>query len=111
MRMRIVPFVLLIGMLISPLCNLRADDESVFDRIRREHEGIEKAGCGFCGAESSRVAGLLTTRAQPASLQPIDVKHYRLQISLDPDRAAVSGRVTVTSEATSAVSSIDLDVA
>ena len=108
--MRAVVFVLLIGLLMVPVCNLRADDESVFDRIRLEHEDIEKTLCRFCSLASLPKAGILTN-GQPISLQPIDVKHYRLQINLDPDHATVSGRVTVTAETTSAVSSVDLDVA
>jgi hypothetical protein len=108
--MRTVPFVLLIGLLLAPFNNPLADDESVFERIRREHEGIEKTLCGFSGVTSVHKARILTS-GQPAILQPLDVKHYRLQISLNPDDAAVSGRVTITAEATSAVSSIDLDAA
>src|SRR6185503_2755941 len=110
MRMRTVVFVLLIGLLMAPLCNLRADDESVFDRIRREHEDIEKTLCGFCSVAPEHKTGVLAS-GQPISLQPIDVRHYRLQITLDPAGATVAGRVTVTVGATSAVSSIDLDVA
>ena len=95
---------------MAPLCNLRADDEPVFDRIRREHEDIEKTLCGFCNVAPENKTGILAS-GQPISLQPIDVRHYRLQITLDPAGATVAGRVTVTVGATSAVSSIDLDVA
>ena len=108
--MRTVVFVLLIGLLMAPLSNPRADDQSVFDRIRLEHEDIEKTLCGFCNFAPVHKTGILAS-GQPISLQSIDVRHYRLQITLDPAGAIVSGRVTVIAEATSAVSSIDLDVA
>ena len=108
MRIRIVSILVLAGLLMASVRNLRADDESIFDRIRLEHAGIEKASCRVCGNAPGSNSGLLP-RAQQPSLQPLDVKHYRLQIGLNPDGAVVSGRVTVTAEATAVVSSIDLD--
>src|SRR5262245_50523520 len=102
MRRRAVFALLLAGSLVSPTLKLSADDESIFDRIRREHESIEKHCRSFVPLSAS---------AQPGALQPVDVKHYRLQITLDPPAAAFSGQVTITGEATSVVSSVTVDAA
>src|SRR6185436_14856324 len=59
------------------------------DRIRREHEDIEKTLCGFCSVAPEHKTGILAS-GQPISLQPIDVRHYRLQISQRNGKVTVS---------------------
>jgi aminopeptidase N len=104
--MRIILAISLIGLLMAPPSSTRSDDGSIFDRIRLEHEELEKS---HAEVRSPALTSGLSASAQPESLQPLDVKHYRLQISLDPVGNAVSGRVTLLAEAVEAISSVDLD--
>ena len=78
-------------------------DESVFEQIKREHESLEK--------DHSKVAGVspASFRAMGFTAQPIDVKHYRLQIRLVPEPARISGTVTLDGETLSAVNAINVD--
>jgi aminopeptidase N len=109
MKKYAVPLSLLAAVLLSPVLGVSSHDESIFDRIRREHQEIRKEHCARqkpAAAEPDFVA-----TAQPASRQPLDVEHYRLQITLDPDRRAVSGVVTINIQATAPLAAVTVDAA
>jgi aminopeptidase N len=104
---RISCLVLTLGILCAPGASLVAQNqESTFDRIRIEHNSIEK------GLHSQRVgiSSLLTTAVES---QSIDVEHYRLQLRLTPNAfssgGTMVGTVTITGETTGTVSAINID--
>jgi aminopeptidase N len=83
------------------------NEESIFERIRLEHDEIEKSSHQQSGfALSSLVASSIES-------QSIDVKHYRLQIQFAPNEfstaGVVTGAVTMTGETTATVSAINVD--
>ena len=79
-------------------------DDSIFEQIKREHEWLEKN----IHQQSTEV---FTTSFQAMALttQPVDVKHYRLQIQLAPEPARITGTVTIDGETLSAVNAINID--
>jgi aminopeptidase N len=78
-------------------------DESVFERIRREHESIEKSHHAPAAVAAAPYVSMGT------AAQPVDVKHYRLQIQLTSQPAGISGTVTIEGETLSAVGAINVD--
>ncbi|MFY9611117.1 MAG: hypothetical protein WAU45_21220 [Blastocatellia bacterium] len=78
-------------------------DESIFERIKREHQFVEK-NLHRDGLRAASLATVLET-----NLQPIDVKHYRLQIRLSPDVPAVAGTVTISAETRAQVGEVSID--
>jgi aminopeptidase N len=78
-------------------------DDSIFERIRRDHEFAEKN----LHRDGFRAASIVTT--QSANPQPIDVKHYRLQIRLSPDVPAIAGTVKISAETRAQVAAISID--
>jgi aminopeptidase N len=104
---RIICLVLTLGILCALGASLVAQNqESTFDRIRIEHDSLEK------GLHSQRVgiASLITASVEP---QSIDVKHYRLQLRLTPNEfgsgGIIVGTLTITGETTGTVSAINID--
>jgi aminopeptidase N len=80
-------------------------DESIFDRIKREHEALEKQ-LHHRDSPASQAAFQSLAAITP---QTIDVKHYRLQIRLDPAASTIAGTVTIEAEATAATSGVNID--
>lgn len=97
--------LLLAAFLVIPFSlSAQNGDESILNRDRRGHGLIEKY------AHHRRPAtAQFNLQAIGAERQPIDVKHYRLQINLMPEPAAIAGTVTITAETTAAVSEINID--
>ena len=101
---RAASLLLLLLSLLIPFSSSSANkDDSIFERIKREHEFVEKN----LHREGLKAASIAT--ALDANLQPIDVKHYRLQISLSPDVPAVAGTVTISAETRAQVDAISID--
>ncbi|MEK6323945.1 MAG: M1 family aminopeptidase [Acidobacteriota bacterium] len=106
-KARIAYLILTLAVLCAPGARLSAqNEESIFDRIRREHDSIEKSLHDESIASSSVVASSVES-------QSIDIKHYRLQIQLAPNEfntaGTVTGTVTIMGETTGTVSAIDVD--
>ena len=104
---RIACLILTLAMLCAPCVPSSAQNqESIFERIKLEHDGIEKSLHNQSVAISSLVASSVES-------QSVDVKHYRLQIQLTPNEfgtaGVVSGAVTITGETTGTVSAINVD--
>jgi aminopeptidase N len=78
-------------------------DDSIFERIKREHEWIEK------DHHQPATVSAASYRAMDLTPQPVDVKHYRLQIQLEPEPARIAGTVTIEAETLSAVSAVNID--
>lgn len=94
---------LLLALLVLPF-SLSAQNggESIANQSRREF--IEKH------ARHHKLAtAQFDLQAIEAARQPIDVSHYRLQINLTPEPAAISGTVTISGETVAAVSEINID--
>jgi len=83
------------------------NQESIFERIRLEHDEIEKS------AHQQSVFALSSLVASSVESQSIDVKHYRLQIHLIPSEfstaGVVTGAVSIIGETTGTVSVINVD--
>ncbi|HSE37018.1 MAG TPA: M1 family metallopeptidase [Blastocatellia bacterium] len=104
---RIACLVLTLALLCAPLTRpVAQSDESLFDRVRLEHQSLEK---------SLHRQSLVLSTLSPSSVesQSIDVKHYRLQIQLIPSEAGtegiIKGAVTISGETIGAVSEIKID--
>lgn len=100
---RIACWISSLAILCSPLASSSAQSqESIFERIRAEHESIERR----LHNEHTVSASLASASVES---QPIDVKHYRLQIQLATELGAFSGTVTIAGETTGPADSIDID--
>lgn len=79
------------------------NDLSIFDEIKRQHQWLEK--------------NLHARQALPAKLIPsavstnptLDVRHYKLQITVTPEPASITGTVTLIAQTVSATASIAID--
>lgn len=93
--------VLSLAVVWAPIAST-SSQESIFERIRAEHQSLEK---------SSHREGIAPASLEPSSIesQPIDVKHYKLQIQLATELGAFSGTVTITGETTGPADSVDID--
>ena len=105
---RIASFLLTLAILCAPCVPSSAQNqESIFERIRLEHDEIEKS------AHWQSVVALSALIASSVESQSIDVKHYRLQVQLTPNEFStagiVTGIVTITGETTGTVSDINVD--
>jgi aminopeptidase N len=97
-------FLLLALSLVAPLFLSHASkDDSVFERIKREHEFVQK------DLHQEKVRALSAAAMSSAGAQSIDVKHYRLQIKLSPDVPELAGTVTISAETTAATDTISID--
>lgn len=104
---RIACLILTLAILCAPCVPSSAQNQkSIFERIRLEHESLEKSLHNQSVAISSLVASSVGS-------QSIDVKHYRLQLQLTPNEfgtaGVVTGAVTITGETTGTVSAINVD--
>jgi aminopeptidase N len=104
---RIACLILTLTILFAPCVPSSAQNqESIFERIRLEHDGIEKSSHQQSVASASLVASSVES-------QSIDVKHYRLQLQLTPNEfgtaGVVTGAVTITGETSGTVSAINVD--
>ncbi len=107
-RARIVILLLLaVTLVVSARPAFTQEGESVFDRIRREHEWIEK----HVHAPLPALTANLTIRSQAiaAAPQTVDVQHYRLQLRFDPAAPAISGTVTIEAVTTAPTATVNLD--
>jgi aminopeptidase N len=101
---RAISLLLLVLSLSIPFSTSLANkDDSIFERIRREHEFAQKN----LHRDGLRAASIVTTQGDDP--QPIDVKHYRLQIRLSPDIPAIAGTVTISAETRAQVAAISID--
>src|SRR6266404_292330 len=105
---RIACLLLTLAILCAPCVPSSAQNqESIFERIRLEHDEIEKS------AHRQSVVALSALIASSVESQSIDVKHYRLQVQLTPNEFStagiVTGIVTITGETTGTVSDINVD--
>jgi aminopeptidase N len=111
MPARIIVCAVAASILCTPFVSSSASiQESIFKRIRIDHEQIEK---------SAHRRGFETASLDIASVEPqsIDVKHYKLQIQLTPNElgtagvisGVISGAVTISGVALGSVSSISVD--
>ena len=104
MKMRLVCLVLLAANLIIPFSLSSAQArQSIFDEIKRDHEWIEK------NLHKRTPAKSLFSIAAATPSQPVDVKHYRLQIRLNLAASAIAGTVTIEGETLAPTSSINID--
>src|SRR5256885_1178727 len=104
-KARIACSMLMFAILCAPAARSFAqDEESVFERIRREHDSIEKS----FHYQDHVAASLVASSVEP---QSIDVKHYRLQIQFTPviEAPGIAGTVTITGVTTGTVSAINVD--
>jgi aminopeptidase N len=104
---RVSLLLLTLGILCAPGARLVAQDHvSLFDRIRIEHDSIEK------GAHGGRVS-ITSVVAASVEAQAIDVNHYRLQLRLTPNEVGngglFAGTVTINGKTTGTVSAINID--
>lgn len=104
---RIACLISTLAILCAPCVPSSArNQESIFERIRLEHESLEK------GLHNQSVV-LSSVAASSVEPQSIDVKQYRLQLQLIPNEfgtaGVVTGAVTITGEATGTFSSINVD--
>ena len=107
-KARIAYLILPVAILCASGARLSAQNqESIYDRIRREHDSIEKS---FHREEGVAASSLVAASVES---QSIDVKHYRLQIRLTPNEfntsGTIAGTVTITGETTGTVSAINVD--
>lgn len=83
------------------------EQESIFERIRLEHELLEKSH----ESQERVLSSLPVDPAEPP--QSIDVKHYKLQIRLAPNESStagtMTGTVTITGETIGLVNSVSVD--
>jgi aminopeptidase N len=84
------------------------NQESIFERVKLEHDEIEK------GSHQPGGFALSSLAASSIEPQPIDVKHYRLQIQLAPNELStagvITGAVTVNGDTTAPVGAVNVDV-
>ena len=104
---RITCLFIALAILCGPCDQLSArNQENLFDRIRTDHELLEKSLHNERFALSSVVPAAVNAQA-------IDVKHYRLQIQLVPNQSGtagvIKGVVTISGETTGTVSDINID--
>ena len=105
---RVACLLLTLAILCAPYVPSSAQNqESIFERIRLEHDEIEKS------AHQQGVIALSSLIASSVESQSIDVKHYRLQIQLIPNEfstaGVITGAVTITGETSGTVSDINVD--
>ncbi|HYV06195.1 MAG TPA: hypothetical protein VFB82_16475, partial [Blastocatellia bacterium] len=101
-----VCLLLLVSSLAVPFPPALANrDDSIFERIRRDHEFVEK--------NLHQTEPRSTSHAQSLNLsaQPIDVTNYRLQIHLAPDIPTLGGTVTISGKTTAEAAAISIDAA
>lgn len=108
MSVRIACLLLTLAILCAPCVPSSAQNqESIFERIKLEHDEIEKS------AHQQSVFALSSLVAFSVESQSIDVKHYRLQVQLTPNESStagiITGAVTITGETTGTVSAINVD--
>lgn len=126
-RLRIACVIIASVILCAPFVPSSADNqESAFERIRLEHDEIEKSPHRLSGLVSGLVSelGSAVVLSSPRSARmnlvessieshSIDVQHYRLQIKFTPNELStagvITGAVTITGETTAIVSSINVD--
>jgi len=88
------------------VCSFASNQDSIFERVRVDHEQIEK---------NVHRRGVETASLDISSVEPqsIDVKHYKLQVQLTPNElgtaGVLSGTVTISGVALASVSSISID--
>lgn len=104
---RIICVVLAAAVLCAPhRQSLAQSQESIFEKIRADHESIEK------NLESRHIFSPAVV-TQSVAPQTIDVKHYKLQIQLVPNdfstAGTISGTVSISAEATGSVNSVSVD--
>ena len=104
---RIACLLVTIAILCAPgVPSSARDQKTFFERIRLDHESLEKG---------LRNQSFVLSSLAPSSVesQPIDVKHYRLQVQLIPNEfgtaGVIKGVVTITGETTGSVSDINVD--
>ena len=86
---RIACLLVTLAILCAPYVPSSAQNqESIFERIRLEHDEIEKS------AHQQDVIALSSLIASSVESQSIDVKHYRLQIQLIPNEFSTAGVIT-----------------
>ena len=107
MRARITLCAISVAILCTPFVSSSAStQDSIFERIRIDHEQIEKLSHG----RDFQTASLDVSSVEP---QLIDVKHYKLQIQLIPNELGtageISGAVTINGVTLASVSSIIVD--
>ncbi|MEK6301938.1 MAG: M1 family metallopeptidase [Acidobacteriota bacterium] len=103
---RAVCFLLLAASLAVPFSpSLANKDDSIFERIRQEHAFVEK------NLHRQQVGPESLAQSLTVSAQPIDVKHYRLQIRLVPEAPLLAGTVTISAETTAEANAISIDAA
>jgi aminopeptidase N len=105
---RIACLLLTLAILCAPCVPSSAQNqESIFERIKLEHDEIEKS------AHQQSVFALSSLVASSVESQSIDVKHYRLRVQLTPNEfstaGVVTGIVTIMGETTGTVSAINVD--
>src|SRR5262245_47608726 len=106
MPARIILCAIAAAILCTSVSSSATIQETLFERIRIDHEQIEK---------NARPRGLETASFDISSVEPqsIDVRHYKLQIQLTPNElgtsGVISGAVTINGVALDAVSSISVD--
>jgi aminopeptidase N len=107
MLARITLCAFLTATLCAPFVSSSASiQDPIFERIKLDHEQIEKA---------ANRRGVATASFDISSVEPqsIDVQHYKLQLQLTPNEVgtagAVSGSVTISGRVVASVSSISID--
>ncbi len=103
-RARIAFLVLAAAVLAGPFSFSSAQSgRSPLEDVRRDREFIKKHlhadGAGLRAAY----------RSAAVTSQPVNARHYRLQIKLTPEPAAIEGRVTITAQAADVLTSIDVN--
>ncbi|HKP87142.1 MAG TPA: M1 family metallopeptidase [Blastocatellia bacterium] len=106
MRTRAVCFILLAATLMIASPSPARNQQSIFEEIRRDHEWIEK---GLHNREAARLLSQAFQATAATAEQPLDVKHYRLQIRLDPDSPSLAGTVTIEGETRAPSTAISID--
>ena len=93
-------------LLIANAPSFALDQETIFDRIKFDHDSLEKQ-------HRDRPIELASLAPAAVESQSIDVKHYRLQIQLIPNETStageVRGTVTIAGETTGLVGAINID--
>jgi aminopeptidase N len=103
---RTIWILLFAALLLIPFSLSSAqNDESIFETIRREHEQIVQSRHSYFkpGPPALHAAAIVTP-------QPIDIKHYKLQMRLTPSPARISGTVTMVGQTVDSITSIGIDV-
>jgi len=107
MRARITFCAISVAILCAPFVSSSASiQDSIFDRIKVDHEEIEK----HSHRREFQTASVDISSVEP---QAIDIKHYKLQIQLTPNELGtageISGVVTINGVPLASVSSIIVD--